>query len=353
MIGTAKILPILEPTSWSATVSWMLTKEQETPGSETKDLLLLFHQATRTSHSHQFSLSPKFHQFSSVQSFSHVQLFATPSTAAHQASLSITSSRSLLKLMFIESVMPSSHLILCHPPFLLPSIFPSIRVFSDESVLHIRWPKCWSFSFSVSPSKEYSGLISFRMDWLDLLAVQGTLKSLLQHHSSKASIFRHSAFFTVQLSHPYMTTGKTIALTKWTFASKVMFLLLNMLSRLVITFLPRSECLSISWLQSPSAVILEPKKVKSDTISPSSSHEVMGPDAMILVFWMLASLLLSIPAHLDRACRIWGLPAQQLSDSGLHCFLLSTTAYPGARAQYSIWHMNDQLQISVQCKVKI
>ena len=156
--------------------------------------------------------------------------------------------------------MPSNHLILCQPLLLLPSIFPSIRVFSNESVLHIRWPKYWSFNFSISPSSEHPGLISFRMDWLDLLAVQGTLKSLLQHHSSKASILWHSAFFIVQLSHPYTTTGKTIALTRWTFVGKVMFLLFNMLSRLVITFLPRSKHLLISWLQSPSAVILEPKK---------------------------------------------------------------------------------------------
>ena len=165
-------------------------------------------------------------QFSSVQSLSHVQLFATPWTAAHQASLSITNSQSLLKLMFIESVMPSSHLILCRPLLLLPSIFPSIRVFSNESALPIRWLKYWSFSFSISPSNEYSGLISFRMDWLDLLAVQGTLKSLFQHHRSKASILQHSAFFIVQLSHPYMMTGKTIALTRWTFVGKVLSLLL-------------------------------------------------------------------------------------------------------------------------------
>ena len=158
--------------------------------------------------------------------------------------------------------MSSKYLILCHPLLSLPSIFPSIRVFSSESVLHIRWPKYWSFSFNISPSNEYSGLISLRMDWLDLLAVQGTLKSLLQHHSSKASILRRSALFTVQLSHPYMTTGKTIALTRWTFVGKVMSLLFNVLSRLVITFLPRSKCLLISWLQSPSAVILEPKKNK-------------------------------------------------------------------------------------------
>ena len=158
--------------------------------------------------------------------------------------------------------MPSNHLILCHPLLLLPSIFPSIRVFSNESALYIRWPKYWSFSFSFSPSKEHPGLISFRMDWLDLLAVQGTLKSLLQHHSSKALILRHSAFFTVQLSHPYMTIGKTIALTRWTSVGKVMSLLFNMLSRLVITFLPRSKHLLISWLQSPSTVNLEPQKDK-------------------------------------------------------------------------------------------
>ena len=161
-----------------------------------------------------------------------------------------------------ESVMPSNHIILCHPLLLLLSIFPNIRVFSNESALRMRWPKYWSFSFSISPPSEHPGLISFRMDWLDLLAVQGTLKSLLQHHSSKASILQYSAFFTVQLSHPYMTTGKTIGLTRWTFVGKVMSLLLNMLSRLVITFLPRSKRLLISWLQSPSAVILEPQKNK-------------------------------------------------------------------------------------------
>ena len=194
----------------------------------------------------------------SVQSLSRVQLFATPWTAAHQASLSITNSQSLLKLLPIESVMPSNHLILCHPLLLLPSIFPSIRVFPNESALRIRWPNYGSFSFSIGPSNEYSGLISFRMDWLDLLAVQGTLKSLLQHHSSKASILWYSAFFRAQLSHPYMTTGKTIALTRRTFVGKVMSLPFNMLSRLVIAFLPRSKCLLISWLQSPSAVILEP-----------------------------------------------------------------------------------------------
>ena len=208
----------------------------------------------------------------------------TPWTAARQASLSITNSQCLLKLMSIKSVMPSIHLILCRPLLLLPSIFLSIRVFSKESVLHIRWPKYWSFSFSISPSNEYSGLISFRVDWLDLLAVQGTLKSLLQHYSSKASILWHSAFFIVQLSHPYMTTGKTIALTRQTFVGKVMSLLFNVLSRLVITFLPRSKRLLISLLQSPSAVILEPKKLKSATVSLSICHEVMGPDVMILIF---------------------------------------------------------------------
>ena len=187
-------------------------------------------------------------------------LFAAPWTAACQASLSITNSWSLLRLMSIEWVMPSNHLILCHPPLLLPSVFSSIRVFSNESVLPIRWPEYWSFSFSISPSNEYSGLISFKMESLDLLAVQGTLKSLLQHHSSKASILQHSAFFIVQLSHPYMTTGKAIVLTKWTFVGKVTSLLFNMLSRLVIAFLPRSKHLSISWLQSPSAMILDPLK---------------------------------------------------------------------------------------------
>ena len=202
----------------------------------------------------------KTFSFSLVQSLSHVRLFSTPWTAARQAFLSITNSRSLLKLMSIQAVMPSNHLILCHPLFLLPSVFPSIRVFSKESVLHIKWPKYWSFSFNISSSSEFSGLISFRMDWLDLLAVQGTLKSLLQHHSSKASILWHSAYIMIQLSHSYMTTGKTIALTRWTFVGQVMSLLLNIMSRLVIAFLPRSKCLLISWLQSPSAVILEPKK---------------------------------------------------------------------------------------------
>ena len=182
-------------------------------------------------------------KFSSVQLLSRVHLFVIPWTVAHQASLSITNSQSLLKLMSLESVMPSNHLILCHPLLLLPSIFSSIRVFSNESVRRIRWPKFWSFSFSINPSNEYSGLISFRMDWLDLLTVQGTLKSLLQHHSSKTSILQHSTFFIVLLSHPYMTTGKTIAWTRQTFAGKVMSLLFNMLSSLVLAFLPKSKCL--------------------------------------------------------------------------------------------------------------
>ena len=187
--------------------------------------------------------------------------------------------------------MPSSYLILCRPLPLLPPIPSSIRVFSNESTVRMRWPKYWSFSFSISPSKEHPGLIFFRKNWLDLLAVQGTLKSLLQHHSSNASILQCSAFFTVQLSHPYMTTGKTTAMTRRTLVGKVISLLLNMLSRLVITFLPRSKRLLISGLQSPSALILEPKKIKSDTVStvsPSISHEAMGPDAMIFVFWMLS-----------------------------------------------------------------
>ena len=179
-----------------------------------------------------------------IYQFSCVWLFATPWTAARQTSLSITNSWSWLKLMSIESVMPSNHLILCRPPLLPPSVFPSIRVFSNESVLHIRRPKYWSFSISISPSSEHLGLISFRMDWLDLLAVQGTLKSLLQHHSSKALILWRSAFFIAQLPHPYVTTGKTIALTRQTFVGKVMSLLFNMLSRLAIAFLPRSKCLN-------------------------------------------------------------------------------------------------------------
>ena len=222
---------------------------------------------------------------------------------ACQASLSITNTRSLLKLMSIESVMSSNHLILGCPLRLLPSIFPSIKIFSNESALRIMWPKYWSFS--VSPSNEYSGLISFRIDWLDLLAVQGTLKSLLQHHGLKASIlWQLSAFFTIQLSHPYMTLGKTITLTRWTFVGKVMSLCFNMLSRLVTAFLQRSKGLFSSWLQSPSAVILEPKKITAVTVSivsPSTCHEVMGPEAMVLVLWMLSfKLTLSPPSPWER-----------------------------------------------------
>ena len=211
----------------------------------------------------------------------------TPWTAAHQGSLPITNSQSLLKLMSITSVMPSNHLLLCHSLILPPSIFPSIRVFSNELVLRIKWPKYQNFSFSISPSNEYSGLISFKMDWLDLLAIQGTLKSLLQHHSSKTLVIQRSAFFIVQLTRPYMTTGKTIALNRWTFLVKVMHLLFNMMSSLVIDFLPRSKRLLLSRLQSPSAVILKSKTIKSDivsTVSPSICHEVMGPHAMILSF---------------------------------------------------------------------
>ena len=206
--------------------------------------------------------SSDFFLFSSVHSPSRVWLFATPWIAARQASLSIANSQSSLRLTSIEPVMPSSYLILCWPFLLLPPIPPSIRVFSNESTLRMKWPKYWSFSFSIIPSKEIPGLISFRMDWLDLIAVQGTLKSLLQHHSSKPSTHWCSAFFTVHLSHPYITNGKTIALTRQTFVGKVMSLLLNMLSRLVITFLPKSKHLLISWLQSPSAVILEPPQNK-------------------------------------------------------------------------------------------
>ena len=231
--------------------------------------------------------------FSSVQLLSHIRLFATPWSVALQASLSITSSWSLLKPMSIESVMPSNYLILCCPLLFLPSIFPSIRVFSSGLALCIRWPKDWSCSFSISPSNEYSGLISFSIDWLDLLAVQGTLKSLLQHHSSKASILQCSAFLIVQLSHPYMTIGKTIALTRWTFGWQSNVSAFNMLCRLVMAFLPRSKRLLISWLQSPFVVILEPKKVKSLTVSIFSlsiCRETMRLDAMILVFWMLSQL---------------------------------------------------------------
>ena len=207
--------------------------------------------------------------------------------------------------MCIESVMPSNHLILSHPLLLLPSIFPSIKVFSNEKVLHIMWPKDWSFSFSISPPNEYYRLIFFRIDWFDILSVQGALRSLLQHQKasfwcSKASILWRSAFFMVQLLHLYMTTAETIALTRWTFVSKVISLLFSMLSRLVIDFLSKGKSLLISWLQSPSAVILEPPKIKFVTVfivSPSICHEVMGPDAMIFVFWMLSFFTLLFHFH--------------------------------------------------------
>ena len=260
-----------------------LEKEMETHSSTLAWKILWKEETGRL----QFSV-----QFSSIQSLSHVRLFATQWIAVHQASLSISISWSSLKLTSIEAMMPSSHLILCRPLLLLPPIPPSISLF-QESTLRMRWPKYWSFNFSIILSKEHPGLISFRMDWLDLLAVQETFKSLLQRHRSKVSILQCSAFFTVQLSHPYMTAGKTIALTRQTVVGKVMSLLFNMLSRFVITFLPRSKCLLISWLHSPSAVILEPQKIKSDTVSTVSSsisHEMMGPDAMIFVFWMLSFL---------------------------------------------------------------
>ena len=282
--------------------------------------------------------------FSSVQPFSHVQLFAAPRTAAHQASLFITNSWLLLKLMFIKSVMSSNHLILCHPLLLLPSIFPSIRVFSNESVLRIRWPKYRSFSYSISPSKEYLGLISFRIDYLDLLVVQRTFKSLLQDDSSKASILWHSAFFIVQISHPYMTTGKTIALHRWTFVSKVMSLLFNMLSRLVIAFLPRSKRLLISWLQSPSAVILKPQKIKSVTISIvflSIYHEVIGQDAMIFVFWILSfkpAFSLSSLTFIKRLFSSSSLSAVTLVSSSYQRILMFLPAILIPACASSAWH---------------
>ena len=213
-----------------------------------------------------------------VQSLNHVQISVTPWTGALQASLSITNSQNLPKLISIKSVMSSNHLILCHFLLFLPSVFPSIRVFSSKLVLRIRWPKDWSFSFSISPSNEYSGLSSFRTDWFDLPAIRGTLKSFLQHYSSKVSILQCSAFFVVQLSHLYLTTEKTTALTVWNIVGRVMSLLFNMLSRFVIALLPKRMCLLISWLQSPSAVILEPKKIKSltaSTFSPSICPEVI------------------------------------------------------------------------------
>ena len=222
-----------------------------------------------------------------VQQLSLIQLFVTPWSVPCQVSLSLNISWRLLKLMSIEPVMPFNHLVLCHSVLLLPLMFSLIRGFSNESVLHSRQPKYWSFSFSISPSNEYSGLISFRIDWFNLLAVQGTLKSLLQNHSSKASILWHSAFFMVHLSHPYMTTGKIIALTIWTFVGKIMCLLYNTMSRFVIIFLPRSKHLLTQWQQSPFKGILEPMKIKSVTVSivsPSICHKVVKPDAMILGF---------------------------------------------------------------------
>ena len=259
--------------------------------------------------------------------------------------------------MSIESVMPSNHLILCRPLLLLPAIFPSIRVLSNESVLRIRWPKYWSFSFIISHSNEHSGLISFRMDWLDLLAVQGTLKSLLQHHSSTASILWCSAFFIVQLSHLYMTTGKTTALTRWTFVGKIMSLLFNMLSRLVITFLPKSKHLLISWLQSPSAVILEPKKIKSLTVSivsPSIWDEVTGPDAMILVYWMLSfkpTFSLSSFTFIRRLFSSYSLSAIRVVSSAYLRLLIFLSAIlipacvsssPAFLMMYSAYNLNKQ-----------
>ena len=232
---------------------------------------------------------------SSIQSLSSVQLFATPWTAAH---LTITNSQSLLNHVSIESVTPSHHLNLCYPLLLLPSVFPSIRLFSNESVLCIRWPKYWSFSFSISPSIEYSGLISFRMDWLNLLAVQGTPKSLLQHHSSKPSIL--CAQFSLYSSSHIQSYGKTIALTRWKFVGKIMSLLFNMLSKLVIVFLPRSKRLLISWLQSPSAVTLEPKTTKSLTVSivpPSICPEVMGLDAGAVCHGSFTSVLFTMAIY--------------------------------------------------------
>ena len=228
--------------------------EEETRKEASKLLTLVESQLGKNFFNFLYYSFSYYFQFSSIQSLSHIQFFVTPWTKARQVSLSIANSQSSPKPISIESVMPSNHLILCRPLLLLPWIFPSIRVLWNESALRIRWPKYWSFSFNITPSNEHPGLI-FRMDWLDLLAVQGTLKSLLQCHSSKASILRRSAFFILQLSHPYMTTGKTIALTRQTFVGKGMSLLFNILSRLVTTFLPRSKHLLISWLQSPSAVI--------------------------------------------------------------------------------------------------
>ena len=248
-------------------------------------------------------------QFSSVQSLSRVRLFITPWTAARQASLSITNSQSLLKLMPIESVMPSIHLILCHPLLLLPSIFPSIRVFSNESTLRIRWPKYWSFSFNISPSNEYTGLISFRMDWLDLLAVQGTLKSLLQHHSSKTSSLQHSAFFTVQLSQPYMTTGKTIVLTKWTFVGKVMFLLLMATHSSILAW-------KISWTEEPGGL---------QSMGSQSVRDDWATDTLLT--YLLQIVVLMRPLLLIRAlCKMRDYTAKWLLL--FSCSVVSNSLWP-------------------------
>ena len=231
---------------------------------------------------------------------------------------------SLLKLMSIELVVLSNHLILFHPFLLLPSIFLSIKVFSNELALHIRWPKYWSFSFSISPSNEYPGLISLRNDWFDFLALQGTLKSLLQHCNSKVPVLWCSAFFMVQLSYPFMTTEKTIDLTRWTFVDKGLSLLFNMLSRFVIAFLPKSKSLSISWLQSPSAVILEPKKIKSvtaSTFSPFVCHKVMGPDAMILVFRLLSFKLIFSLSSFTLIKRLFIAPLHFLPLAWYHLYI--------------------------------
>ena len=246
--------------------------------------------------------------------------------------------------------MPSKHLILCRLLLLLPSIFPSTKVFSNESVLRIRWPKYWSFSFSISPSNEYSGLISFRMDWLVLFAAQGTLKSLLWHHSSNASILQHSVFFVVQLSHPYMPTGKTIALTRWTFVCKVMSQLCSMLYRLVIAFLPKSKRFLISWLQSFSTVILEPKKIKSVTlsiVSPSIYHEMMGSGAMILVFWMLSfkpTFSLSSFTFIKRLFKFFAF----CHKGGVICITEVVDIFPG-NLEPSLWFTQPGILHDVLC----
>ena len=288
--------------------------------------------------------------FSPVQSLNHVWLFATPWTAACQASLCISNCQSLPKPMSIDLTMPSNHLILCRPLLLWPLIFPSIRVFSNESALCIRWPKYWSYNFNISPSNEYPGLICLRKHWLDLLPIQRTLKSLLQHHSSKASILLCSALFIVQQSHSYMTMRKTIVLTRWTFDGKLMSLLFNKLSRLVITFLPRSKRLLISWLQSPSAVILDPLKIKSDTVStvsPSTYHEVMEPDAMILVFWML-SLKSTFHSPLLLPSRGSLVLLHFCHKGGVICISEVIDIFPG-NLDFSLWFLQPSVSHVVLC----